>query len=188
MGNNIKYLKLITSEYYTKPKFYSFVETFLNETDSCEDIMYSFNNLFNLENASGDQLDKIGTAVGIGRSLPTQNADIPSILPDSLFRMVIKAKIAKNHWDGTRKGMERCMELIFPDAPYEIVDNQDMSIKVAIIFPTITAAETAIITEGFIIPKPIGVRINYDITTDPFFGWDADTEFIKGWDLGRWSR
>ena len=45
----------------------------------------------------------------------------------------------------------------------------------------------ALIMNGFILPKPSGVRVDYNIMEASLFGWDADTAFIKGWDKAIWS-
>lgn len=185
--SNVQYLKLITSEYVQSEKFNSYVESFLKMISPNVDNYNSYNVLFNLETASGDQLDKIGELVGIGRELPTDNVNIPSKLSDNSYRLVIKAKIYKNHWDGTREGMEKIFKQFFPNLPYDIVDNQDMSYTVTIINPEITDEFLALITEGFILPKPAGVRVNYVILDTTLFGWDSETQFIDGWDKGKWS-
>lgn len=185
--SNVSYLKLITSEYAQSEKFNSYVETFLKMISPEVDNYNDYNILFNLETATGDQLDKIGELVGIGRELPTDNTNIPSKLSDDSYRLVIKAKIYKNHWDGTREGMEKIFKQFFPNLPYEIIDNQDMSYTVTIINPEITDEFLALITEGFILPKPLGVRVNYTILDTTLFGWDSETQIIDGWDKGKWS-
>lgn len=185
--SNAPYLKLITSEYAQKEKFNAYVKAFLDKISPTVDNYNSYNELFNLENAEGDQLNKLGELVGIGRKLPTDNVAIPSVLSDEMFRLVIKAKIYKNHWDGTRKGMEEIFDVFFPDLPYEIIDNQDMSYSVTIINPEITDEFLALITEGFILPKPAGVRVNYQILDTTLFGWNSSTQFIDGWDKGKWG-
>ena len=185
--SNIPYLKLITSEYAQSEKFNSYVEAFLKMISPNVDNYNDYNVIFNLETASGDQLDKIGELVGIGRELPTDNVNIPSRLSDNSYRLVIKAKIYKNHWDGTRGGMEKIFKQFFPNLPYDIVDNQDMSYAVTIINPETTDEFLALITEGFILPKPSGVRVSYTILDSTLFGWDSETKFIDGWDKGKWS-
>ena len=185
--SNVPYLKLITSEYAQSEKFNSYVESFLKMISPNVDNYNDYNILFNLETASGDQLDKIGELVGIGRELPTDHVNIPSKLSDNSYRLVIKAKIYKNHWDGTREGMEKIFKQFFPNLPYDIIDNQDMSYTVTIINPEITNEFLALITEGFILPKPVGVRVNYTILDTTLFGWDSETQIIDGWDKGTWS-
>lgn len=184
--SNIEYMKLITSEYSLQPMFNSYVEAFLNQLSPVNNCYESFNILFNIESAVGDQLDKLGELVGISRSLPTSDPDIPAVLDDDTFRRVIAAKILQNHWDGTLKGLESIFHAFYKDLPYEVVDNQDMSYNVLLIDPSITKTEIALIEGGFIAPKPSGVKVNYQVLDSTLFGWDSSTNFIDGWDKGRW--
>ena len=103
--SNVPYLKLITSEHSVQPKYTEYVKTFLDMISPCVDIYNDFDVLFALNYAAGDQLDKLGELVGIGRQLPVVDERIPATLDDEAYRLVIKAKIYKNHWDGTRKGI-----------------------------------------------------------------------------------
>lgn len=182
-----KYLKLITSEYAKKPKYNAYVKAFLDMLSPVVDCYDSFNTLFILDTAVGDQLDKLGALIGIDRQLPTDDSRIPKSLPDDIYRMVIKAKMYKNHWDGTREGMDNIMKSFFPNLPYEIVDGQDMSITVTIIDPTVQDVFLGLIEGGFILPKPAGVRVSYVVQENAIFGWDSDTAFIDGWDKGQWA-
>lgn len=185
--SNVEYLKLITSEYADKPNYNSFVETFLKTVSPINDCLTSFDTIFNLDNAVGDQLDWWGTMLDVSRELPISDPDIPSILTDDLYRIVLKARIYSNTWDGTYQGLKDIINQTFPDVAYEIVDNQDMSMQVVLIVPDASPALIALLLNGFILPKPSGVRVSYTIQEAGLFGWDSDTAFIRGWDQGVWS-
>ena len=185
--SNVPYLKLITSEHSVQPKYTEYAKTFLDMISPCVDIYNDFDVLFALNYAAGDQLDKLGELVGIGRKLPIVDARIPATLDDDSFRLVIKAKVYKNRWDGTRKGLEEIFEAMFPSILYEIVDNQDMSYTVMLISPEADDVFIGLIMNGYILPKPSGVRVEYSILDSTLFGWDSDTAFIKGWDKANWS-
>lgn len=185
--SNIEYLKLITSEYADKPKYNSFVETFLKLISPSNDCLLSFDEIFNFEKAVGDQLDKIGEIIGVGRELPISDPDIPPVLTDDLYRVVLKARIYANFWDGTMEGLISIVDKTFPEVAYQIVDGQDMSMQFVIIVPDSDPALIALLLQGYILPKPSGVRITYTVQSNPLFGWDSDTGFIKGWDQGVWS-
>ena len=70
---------------------------------------------------------------------------------------------------------------------YQIIDNQDMSYQIIMIDPGADMTKSALLFNGYIIPKPAGVRVNYTLQDKPLFGWDSDTAFIKGWDNGIWN-
>ena len=185
--SNVPYLKLITSEHSVQPKYTEYVKTFLDMISSCVDIYNDFDVLFALGSATGDQLDKLGELVGIGRQLPIVDERIPATLDDEAYRLVIKAKIYKNHWDGTRKGLQDIFDAFFPNVPYEIIDNQDMSYTVTLIDPEADDLFVGLIMNGYILPKPSGVRVDYVSIDSSLFGWDSDTPFIKGWDKANWG-
>ena len=185
--SNVQYLKLITSEHSVQQKYTEYVKTFLDMISPCVDIYNDFDVLFALDSATGDQLDKLGELVGISRQLPIVDERIPATLDDEAYKLVIKAKIYKNHWDGTRKGLQDIFDAFFPNIPYEIIDNQDMSYTVALTDPEADDVFVGLIMNGYILPKPSGVRVDYDIVDSTLFGWDSDTQFIKGWDKANWS-
>lgn len=184
---NELYLQLITSQYADKPLFNEYVKTLLDEISPIIDCLNDFNIVFILDTAVGDQLDKIGQLLDLSRELPVDDPNIPSILTDDTFRLVLKARILANHWDGSNEGLIKIIDTMFPSVSYQLIDGQDMSMTVAIIDPNSTPERIALLLNGYILPKPSGVRVNYTIQDKPLFGWDSDTGFIKGWDEGTWS-
>ena len=185
--NNQPYLDLVTSEYAEKTKFNQMLSAILDMECPIVDNLDEFNELFNLDNAVGDQLDICGQLVGLTRELPIEDPDIPDVLDDDLFRAVIKARICSNHWNGTNEQWQEIITQMFPDAVFEVVDNQDMTISVVMINPNASAALTALLFNGYIVPKPAGVKVNWTIMDHALFGWDRNTSFVKGWDDGIWS-
>ena len=185
--SNESYLNLITSQYADKPKFMAFVEMFLKEVTPINDGYLSYDDLFNIDKAVGDQLDQIGDIIGLERSLPLENEQIPSVLTDDLYRRVLKSRVYFNHWNGTMDGLRYILESLFPGLAYDIIDGQDMSYQVYIINPSITDTEVQLILEGYIIPKPSGVQVKYEVLENALFGWDSDEGFVKGWDEGNWA-
>lgn len=185
--SNKPYLELITSEYANKKKYNEYVEAFLKYISPTVDNLNEFDILFKLDTATGDQLDTLGSLLNVSRNLPTDNPNIPSTLPDDLYRKVLKSRIYMNHWDGTRKGLEDILNIIFTDVPIDFVDNQDMTYVIRVIDPNFSQTDLALLQLGYILPKPSGVRVKYEIQDKPLFGWDTDSAFIKGWDEGNWS-
>lgn len=184
----------------------AYVEAFLQMLDPVVSALQSFVTLFDLsrelpsavdpgdpqpgdkESIIDDQLDKIGSLLGIPRALPTSNPDIPTYLTNELYQLVIRAKILTNQWDGTIEGLQVIMASLYPNLSYEIYDAQDMTYSIIINSPNESAATLALLTEGFMLPKPSGVGVTYQVISTPLFGWDYDTAVIKGWDLANWSR
>ena len=199
--DNKPYIDLITSQHKTKPKFRSYVEAFLDilsngiklegveQTDfsGTNTILLNLDLLMNIDTASGDQLDKLGSLLALSRDLPIANEDLPLPLNDNLYRLVLKSKIIMDNWGGTNEGMKEAIQTLFPGLPAEFVDNQDMSITINLIYPDLSPALAVLIQEGYVVPKPSGVRVIYNIQEGTGFGWDSDTTFISGWDTGIWA-
>lgn len=185
--SNEKYLKLITSEYADKPNYNKFVETFLSKVSPINDIYNKIQEIFNIDVAVGDQLDKIGQILGISRELPISNDDIPSVLPDNYYRQVLKSRIYSNMWDGTIKGLTDIIAKVFPNISWQLVDNQDMTMQIVIIYPDEDKTMLALLTNGYILPKPSGVGLGYTIQKNKLFAWDTENSFLGGWDSGYWN-
>lgn len=184
---NEAYLALITSEYSTKPLFNAYVAAFLNMISPAVDMYTSFNTIFNVDNAVGDQLDQIGELLNISRQLPVVDENIPPVLTDEYYRTVIKAKIMAAQWDGTREGLEEILNALLPNANYDIIDSQDMNYQVALLDRSLDATVQALLFQGYILPKPAGIGCTYNIYEQELFGWDSETAFIKGWDQAAWG-
>lgn len=182
-----EYMQLITSEYAEQELFNAYVKAFLQEQLPIDQCLASFDTIFNLDTAIGDQLDKLGSYVALTRELPVDDPDIPSILPDNYFREVIKARIRANFWDGTIAGLQSLIQATFANVVADIVDGQDMTMQIIMINPTASDTLIALLFNGYIIPKPAGVRLTFTIMDRPLFGWDSDNQFTKGWDQGNWS-
>jgi hypothetical protein len=130
---------------------------------------------FDLDNAVGNQLDVIGQYVGIKRLLTFQSKFEPPLLTDEYYRILIRAKIFLNHWDGTMEGIYNIWNNIFPDYQLQVEDNQDMSMKV-VVSRVRTVFEEELIQHGYITPKPMGVLVNYD----SLLSWIVDGMLYAG--------
>lgn len=211
------YLGLITSGFVNKPKFSAMVSMGVSISVRIQDILSSLSEKFDVDSAVGVQLDVVGQWVGVSRnvSIPIDNVYFswdgtdpfvgwdygtwqstltPSsvtVLPDDSYRVLIKAKIAANHWDGTTNGAYEVWEQIFTQFNILIQDHQDMSYDLAIVGGIIDSLTLALLTGGYIPLKPEGVKVNtyfIPVNSGPLFGWDLDTEFVAGWDDGSWTR
>lgn len=151
------------------------------------DVLYSFDTVFNLSTATGDALDKLAYIAGISRVLPIDDPDIPSTLSDDTLRLLIRSKIKQNHWDGTLAGWMEIFQVIFPESAFDVIDNQNMTVNVTIIDPSFDDEKIALLMNGYLLPKPSGVRLVYTVVDSALFGWDTNTAFIKGWDEGEWA-
>lgn len=212
-----QYLDLITTEHRSKPYFGAVLSTLLQGPTDQSNELLDFPNLFDLDLAVGEQLNAIGKWVGISRVVNTpltgvyfsfddalvgfdsgvwlgagDNVNFATSLDDVGYRILIRAKIVSNHWDGTLPTFLTLMSVIFPDSLTNVfvLDNQDMSMTVGVAGVLPGAIPLALLKGGYLMPKPAGVKINYYITTNsgaPIFGFDIQNSYISGFDTGAWA-
>ena len=100
-----KYLNIITSEHRMKEKYISFVSLILKPLFDAAECISNNEYFFDLEFAIGDQLDIIGEIIGVERRVDFVLDDGTQDLNDDDYRFLIKATIARNHWDGSRENI-----------------------------------------------------------------------------------
>lgn len=215
MASSNDYTQLIPSENASKPKFTAMVAAVAGCFADTTNALQSIESGFDLDAAAGAQLDSIGLWVGASRYVSTPLAGIyfafdtaslgwdqgawmaPSDpaeglqrLDDETYRTLIRAKISANHWDGTISSLAAILALIFTDplTTTYVLDNQDMTMTVGMVGATPPAIKMALLTGGYLVPKPSGVHINYaGVSPSAIFGFDASTSLIAGFDVGVWT-
>jgi len=178
------YLNRITSQHKTKPKYMEFLAARLQPFIDIAECLETFDAAFDLDTAVGNQLDIIGKYVGVERLLSFQPQYAPALLPDDFYRLLLRARISLNNWDGTTAGIQEIWGGVFPNYTIEVVDNQDMTMNVRI-YGLQTLFESEIIQHGYITPKPMGVLINFNaifsITVDSvlYVGMFSRNRFLR---------
>lgn len=157
------YLDVITSQHRDKPKFIAWLTANLEIIDDICVTVHGLDDDFDVDNATGVQLDVVGEIVGVNRSLTFDPSDNSSpLLDDATYRFLIKAKIAQNHWKGTTPELYDIWESSFPDVQIKILDNQDMTFTVLFVSQNYTTLQKQLISNGYIMPRPQGVSITYN--------------------------
>jgi len=154
------YLQLVTSEHAGKPNFIALLSAALQAPDDIETCAGTMNTqAFDLDNAVGAQLDVLGEIVGVSRTLDFQPSDGSSpVLDDNTYRLILRAKIAKNQWDGTIPAIYSLWQGLFPTNPQlGIQDNQDMTITARI--SLFTPLQKDLVSNGYLLPRPEGVKL-----------------------------
>jgi hypothetical protein len=210
------YLNLVTSQHRQKPKFIATITALVNPAVSIQNVFASMIEKFDVDTATGDQLDIIGQWVGVTRFINTPLTGIyfswdgvtttgwgygiwqgefdPTTgiteLSDPFYRVLIQAKIAANRWDGTIPQAYLIWKEIFVNNTILIEDNQDMTMVVGIIGPPLDAVTQALLVGGYLSLKPEGVKISYyaiPVNDGPIFAWDTEGSGLDGWDIGSWA-
>lgn len=187
MADIQRYLNLITSQHKTKTKFNALLSAFLSKADDVAIAANSLNDDFDLDGAVGSQLDTIGDILGRKRLLtfqPTDSEDSP-LLDDDTYRLVLKTKIAQNHWEGTTEQILAIWRNVFPTISIIFLDGQNMTVQVAVV-GELTQLQKDLISHNYIIPKPQGVTMTFLYVTDVIFGYDLENDSFAGYDSGNW--
>ena len=212
-----EYIDLITTEHSNKPKFVDAVTAITKPLVDLENVITSMPEAYDVDVALGVQLDAVGKWVGASRqvSVPIDGiyfawddtADTGwdmgawkgpfdpdsglTTLPDVNYRLLIKAKIFANHWDGTIPSAYEIWRVLFGDSLIILIqDNQDMSMSIGFVGVNLDSITRALLVGGYLPLKPAGVKINYYLISDtgPLFCFDAnETDALAGWDIGKWA-
>ncbi|WP_313506810.1 DUF2612 domain-containing protein [Kosakonia sacchari] len=222
-----KYTNLITNYHAGKPLFYQHVDL---STRPLTDVSTALNGLitaFDIDVAIGVQLDILGEWIGRSRivSVPISGIYFSfdtdglgwdqgvwqgpydpdtgyTALSDETYRVILKAKIAINNWDGTNDSLPLILDTALAGSGLrmQIVDNQDMTISIWV-FPEIDISQVSLeliaaIKQGYLTVKAAGVwggSIEIPAVETPsegnrFFGFDLDNKYIAGFDEGSWEK
>jgi hypothetical protein len=210
------YTNLITSEHADKPKFNALVAALCQGLVDLQNTIAGFTADFDLDTAIGVQLDAVGAWAGISRDIqtplnvyfsfdttglgfdqgtwygPYDDETGLTVLPDDSYRLLIMAKIGNNQWDGTVPDAYAFLNDILGNDNAVIQDNGDMSMLFGYIgASSLNAVTIALLENGYLDVKPVGVRINHyiapSIPGDPFFGFDVENSTVSGFDVGCWA-
>lgn len=162
------YLNRITSEHKIRPKFMALAEARLKPFVELFELLEKIDKSFDLDTAEGNQLDIIGQYVGVSRLLDFQPNNADPLLTDPYYRMLLKAQISLNNWDGSIEGIKKIWGNVFPEYDIQIVDNQDMTTETRITGLQ-SLFESELIQHGYITPKPMGVQVKYSVIMPMIF-------------------
>lgn len=205
------YLNLITSLYRDQPRFMGLCEALTAPLVEAQALLEDVRTAYDLDTAVGVQLDTVGQWVGRSRDLATPLTGVyfswdesgvgwaegawkglydpetgMTSLGDEFYRMLLRAKIAANAWDGTIPGAYQVWETLFGDSGLMILlqDCQDMSMVVGVAGAIPDAVFRALLSGGYLPLKPAGVRIRHyalPVVAGPLFAWNCDSDAVSGW-------
>jgi hypothetical protein len=198
-----EYLSLITSAHVGKPRFVKTVEVGVAPFAGIQGVLKSFPAAFDIDTATGVQLDAVGLWIGRSRRIDAalvgvyfawddtattgwdsgvwQGVHDPDSglvdLPDDSYRRLLRAKIATNSWDGTIPDAYAVWESAFGGGSFILMqDNQDMTMVVGIAGELLSSVDRALLIGGYLNLKPEGVRVSYYAVAPvagALFAWDA---------------
>lgn len=187
------YTGLITSEHNLRPNFVAFVSAICQPSVDQQNQLLAFPTIFDIDNAVGDQLDKLGEWIGVSRNLMQEVMGI-SVLPDAQYVILLKLFISQNQWGGTVPEIYNIWNTVFAAEGYKILvgDDQDMTMFIVLLNPPTDLLTLAVITEGYFLMVPAGVLLlgfyepSLPFPGTPVFGWGAENATVAGWGVGAW--
>lgn len=155
-----KYTDLITNYHAGKPKFFDHIDLSTRPLIDVSTATSGLVSAFDIDSAVGDQLDILGKWIGVDRAVaapisgiflewdtervgwdqgvwlgPYQSSDATTYLSDDTYRIVLKARIGINNWNGQNGTLPTILETALAGTGIKmiVVDNQDMTITVLIV-------------------------------------------------------
>lgn len=210
------YQSLVTSEHQSAPNYMAWLGSMVEPITVIQSVVQNFVNDFDVDTAIGVQLDQVGQWVGVSRILETPITGVfftfdtdglgfdqgiwqgpydgneITLMPDDIYRIVIKFKILANRWDGTIPTAYADFATVFTNGEYVfIIDNQDMSMSIGLVGFDIGAIGQAVLQQGYFPFKPEGVLIrDYIIvpTGQKIFAFDVSNDLLGGFDDGYFAQ
>lgn len=215
------YTGLVTSEYQGAAKFLATIAATAQPMVDNQALLAGMAALFDLDTTTGAQLDVVGLWVGQSRNVPAPLVGVyfcwggtgpgwgfgawkgphdPSqgltTLDDGTYRLLLRATIAGNHWDGTLAGAAAALANLFngsstPGTLIWIDDGLSMNMTFVVSGQQPTAVFAAILRDGLVPLRPAGVSCNYvqtSVSGAPVFCWGMNNAYGAGWGSGAWAQ
>lgn len=193
------YLNLVTHEHRDQPNFIASLSAIIQPLADLSQVLIGVPPAYSLDQAVGVQLDT--TALWLGRIRTITVSGAAFELPDDNigvgyypgFRQMLEGVALLNRWDGTIPGGYTAYAAAWyaNDFRVGIIDNEDMTMNLALYWQVPDATAKALFTSDYLKPRPsaVGVKSYYFATLPhaPFFGFDYETSFISGFDVGAWA-
>ncbi|UTJ45703.1 DUF2612 domain-containing protein [Atlantibacter subterranea] len=216
-----KYTELITNYHADKPLFFQHINLTTRPLSDVSSSVAGLVDAFDIDQAVGVQLDILGLWIGRSRYVSEPISGVYfcwdtdgvgydqgiwqgpydpdtgyTALSDDTYRVILKAKIAINMWDGQNDSLPAILDAATAGSGLrmQIVDNQDMTISVWVFPETDISAVSlellAAIRQGYLTVKAAGVwsgAIQTPSTGNRFFGFDLENDYIAGFEAGAWE-
>lgn len=176
----------IYSQYRNKPKAYAWYRIATSLASEIGSTANQIRQSYKIDFASGDQLDVIGRIVVAPRTFLDRVSMSPglfaltdgdefgdegamfsaltisqdTLLSNELYRLVIRAKIAKNNSDASIDGILKSINFLLPGANViRVNDGENMGFSIEFSGQISNLERYALLNAG-LVPKPQGVRFN----------------------------
>lgn len=119
------YLSLFPASSREKPRFMALASAVLSQAAELLSLIQSdIPSSYDLDSAAGSQLDTLGALLNVPRPKPST--------PDADYLILLRARAAVNHWDGTNETLPAVLEAAFPGRSARLTDNLDGTVTASI--------------------------------------------------------
>lgn len=193
MADSNRFTALIAGAMRDKPKFQQWVYELTQPLEIARQRLAALQDDFDIDRAVGVQLDAIGVRVGMSRRMDDAltgiyfafdglvsegfdrgtwrqiygSGNANYVLDDDAYRVVLKAKVLANQWNGSREGAQQMIEKIcsyfsLPSGSITLTetDGDLMTVTVAMDRTEVPPVVWAVFYQGKIIIAPAGVTEN----------------------------
>ncbi len=177
-------LSRVAAQYQNSTDFLAYLTAILTLDNELESVFQQVAQQVDIDLAEGVNLDTIGAIVGISRVLPGGPSNpLPpeqSVLSDAQYRLLLRAKIVKNHSRGMNEDLIKGLSYLFNTPYVAIDDNNDMTVSIGV-GKVLGVVEVAMLNLLDILPRPGGVLIQYRVMFDVtnYFGFEGQ-QFALG--------
>lgn len=207
------YLNLLPAEHDTQPNFLAALSAIIQPLVDNINVIVTSPLLYDVDVATGPQLDVIGEWVGISRMLnipitgvffsfdtaglgfdqgviqgPGNTATSVVFLDDDTYRLMIYLQIQSNVWDGSLSHAEELLAAAlvnYPETHIFIQDNMDMTMTVGITGTLPNKLFQTLLQNGYFNLRPAAVLLtNVLVSPGPLFGFDIENYNVSGLDVG----
>jgi len=147
------YLENIIIQYKNKPNAEAITKTLLNSFLS--DVFLDTEEAYNLNTATGKQLDVLGKYAGVNRFYSD------GVLDDDDFRIIIKLKIIQNHSNHSKKSIDDSLFAFFENKIFATTENK-MDLNYILLDDAVSNI-ISVLKEKNVLPRPMGVDLSFII-------------------------
>lgn len=176
-------LSRVAVQFQASPNFLAYLTAILMSDNELESVFQQVAQQVDIDLAEGVNLDTIGVIVGISRVLPG-GAGNPlsagqSVLSDAQYRMLLRAKIVKNHSRGLNEDIIKGLNYLFNTNYSAIDDNNDMTISIGV-GTMLDIVQQTMLNLLDILARPAGVLIRYRAMFNghAYFGFEGQTNAL----------
>lgn len=178
------YINLLIKQYHNKEKAKGTIET-LTESEclSYNNIISKLNASFNIETATGEQLDILGQIIGRSRmfeGIEFEGTNTPNSLDDETYRTLLKMQIINNFMT---KSIANITQATFDFLGDKVIfiNNTNMTIDYILIGSPDNNLIKVVEFDKSVLPAPAGVNVDYiiDIPTPNIFGFSKNNKIGK---------